>query len=352
MRTIRASVFLLLCLSLGACGITREHLDEVLNSGPEDAGRLPDGQVNPGEDAGPVIRFDDVCGAENPEFLLRDTTPNIMVDTTSYANNNTGSCNAMTPGNDVFLAVDVQAGEFWHFHLSALTPNREPILFLTTDACDQRDCEFSSNSCDMEGDEHFAFIADESARWYLGIDDEVAGGAMYSLSAFRPSCGLDGREHGEGCDDGNNVDGDGCDSECHEELTTTRNAEVEPNDNLIEANTLVLPPSNAMEVTGGIGGPGGCLYPDVFAISIPAGGDIHVDALTPAGTACTSETLTPYDINLQNAGGDIIAGTEDANGCSIFRGTDLPEGRYYIRLDLTTATSTVASYRIHAEILP
>lgn len=338
----------LLVLSLGGCAIvSREHLDRIL--GDSDAGRR-DGDT-PDIDSGPEMEFDDVCGEANPRFLLRDTTMNIAINTEGYQNNVPMSCNASTPGNDIFFAVDVQAGEFWHFHLSALTANRQPILYLTTGGCDTRNCTFSSNSCDLEGDEHFAFVADEDTRFYLGVDDEAEGAAEYTLSAFRPVCGDGDRAHGEGCDT-SPVEGHDCGSDCRLELTETGNTETEPNDNTIEANTLLLPASNEMIFSGSVGGPGACLYPDVFAISVPANGDLQVDALDAGDTPCTSSALTPYRFNVQNAAGTLTLGTTDGNGCSIFRGTNLPAGRYFIRLDLPAATSVPASYRVRARILP
>jgi cysteine-rich repeat protein len=315
----------------------------------DDAGRV-DLDSGPSEqDAGPPpLPADDICGVAAPVAILDDGMTNIQIDLGAFANDSNMACSAATPGNDAFLAIDMEAGEYWHFHLSALASNRHPTLSISDGSCR---CEVISNQCEEEGDEHLAFFAESTGRFFLGIDDELGGGGLVNLSVFRPICGENGSEHGEGCDDGNTLDGDECDSHCHSELTAERNAEIEPNDNRAEANALLLGAANELEVTGNIGGPGACLYHDVFEIEIPASADLEIVALGPDSSMCRSEQLTPFNISLETPSGDIIEGTEDAFGCSTFVGDALPAGTYYVHVSLPISLAVVTSYRLRARVI-
>jgi cysteine-rich repeat protein len=348
MYTMRNRHGLILVLALAgapSCAIVNtDHLDDLRDDGDTDAG------MQMMQDAG--REFDDTCGQDPPEFELVDTQMNIAVDTTGYLSDNSSACGAETPGADVFLGVRVQAGEFWHFHLAAMTPGLLPMLYLTR-TCDARDCEYVSAACSGGQDEHFAFIADAPGLWYIGIDDSMTGGGRYSLSAYRPDCGNNEEEHGEGCDDGNATDGDGCDRRCRTELSETSTMEQEPNDNTVEANALRMPVSNVLDVTGNIGGPGACTYADVFAVSVPANGDVNVDALNTDGTACTSSALTPFRFALESSSRTIVeSGSTDANGCAVVRATNLAEGTYFVRVEIITELGTAANYRMRTALLP
>jgi cysteine-rich repeat protein len=351
MRTTLACVMALAATTAaattGCMVVTTEHRDGLADAGS--AGRDGGGgQV----DAGP--RFDDTCGATDPRMILRDTTRGITIDSRSFRSSVGMSCGAVTPGNDVFIAVDVVAGEYWHFHLSTPDTTRNPMLFLTPGtSCDTRNCEYVSAVCTGSGDEHFAFEANANGRWFIGVDDGMMGGSDYTLEAYRPTC-RDGRpEHGEGCDDGNMIDGDGCDRNCRRELSEMAAVEIEPNDNRREANVLRLPASNALTVSGNIGGPGTCVYADTFGVNVPAGASLEVDALNPDGTACASGSLTPFQLSLQNsAGGNVSMNMRDATGCAIVRATGLTAGVYFVRLAVPTETTIAADYNLRIRIVP
>jgi cysteine-rich repeat protein len=334
-----------------------EHRDSLLDGGADagtDAGM---------EDAGPVLMFDDVCGASSPAFVLGVTQTNLAINTVGLGNHVTSSCGgAETLGADAFIAVDVQAGDYWHFHLrndpdDLASASRQPALYLILapgGSCDSRDCRFASDVCAESGDEHFAFVADEPGRWYLGIDDRQTGGSRYLLDALHPTCGEDGREHGEACDDGNSTDGDGCNRRCQREVTESLPNEVEPNDNPNEANMLVMPLSGELTVLGNIGGPGGCRYSDTFAIDVPPNAHVEVDVLTTGGAVCTDAALTnSYQLSLRNSASmDVVAPMTDANGCAIVRSNALAGGLYFLTATLPGETTSIAPYRLRVRVVP
>lgn len=350
MRTTLACM-LALGMATGCAIVTTEHRDGLRDGG---SNPLPDGQM-PAQDGGNLApRFDDRCGSTSPRMVLSDTTRNIEIDTrTSFRSSVNTSCGASTPGNDVFIAVDVVAGDFWHFHLSTNDDTRDPMLFLTpASSCDTRMCEFVSAVCTGRDDEHFAFEPSASGRWFIGIDDSVSGGGQYLLEAFKPVCGDGVSDHGEACDDGNRVDGDGCDRMCRIELSQDRTVEVEPNDNRREANVLRLPASNELTIGGSIGGPGACIYADVFALNVPDGAQLLVDALNPDDSACASRALTPFSLALQTSSGSVVSeNMEDANNCSVVRATGLVAGQYFVRVRVPEATAIAADYRLRFRVV-
>jgi hypothetical protein len=121
----------------------------------------------------------------------------------------------------------------------------------------------------------------------------------------------------------------------------------------VEANALRLPAANVLDITGSIGGPGACTYADVFAINVPAGGDVSVTALNADGTPCASSAVTPFFFALERSNGVVVqTGMQDANGCAVVTAADLMEGEYFIRVGLTNESPTPAGYRMRAALLP
>ncbi|MCZ7685618.1 MAG: hypothetical protein M5U28_45310 [Sandaracinaceae bacterium] len=354
MRTNLACMVVLgAALGAASCAVVNpDHRDEVL--GRRDGGG-PGGDGGGQEDGGGAPQFDDSCGASSPRMILRDTTRDIMIDTTSYTNRNRSSCGGETPGSDVFIAVDVVAGEYWHFHLQAVGDGRDPMLYLTqaSNCGSLGGCEYVSSQCAGTSDEHFAFVAGADGRWFIGIDDAETGGGQYFLGAYRPVCGDNTDDHGEACDDGNVADGDGCDRRCRVELSDLRTTEMEENNNRVEANAIRLPASNTLDISGTIGGPGQCTYPDVFAISVPADGDLSVDGRQMDGSACTGGATTPFLLALENSRGETVQSRmTDGVGCAVIRGVDLPMGEYFVRVFVDAETAIAADYRLRFALTP
>jgi cysteine-rich repeat protein len=345
------SIILAITATLAASGCLIVTRDKI-NSFDEDSGPRDDGSPDDRDSGGPL--FDDTCGNPTPMMMLRDGRLNIAVDTTSYRGDVGMSCEVSTPGNDIFLGVDVAAGQVWHFHLTG-SGDRQPMLYLSDGSCDPRECSFQSAFCDTGGDEHFAFIPDAPGLWYVGIDDSAPGGGVYDLDVYVPICGDNESIHGEACDDGGRVAGDGCDEKCRVELSEARTNEEpeEPNDNIVEANSILMPASNVLEITGSISSGGGCRYPDIFAIDVPAMGDLSIDALNSDSTACASGALTPFEFSLERANGDVVVATmADSNGCSIVRAPNLNEGEYFLRVFLPPDVEASTNYRLRIRIQP
>ena len=339
--TTRA-VLVLWALGAGGCFlVSPEHRDGVLGGGGRDAGPR-DGAVeetDTGVDAGGTMNIlQDRCGDPTVRYeVLRDSRPPFIVDTRDLFNR-ISSCGAgMAPGNDGYLAIEVTAGDLWHFHVipDPATPgqDRNPFLYLVQaqgSSCDTRACRHSSNSCLGGGDEHFAFTAPADGIWYLGIDDVNPGGGVYQIEAVRLNCGDGMKVHGEACDGAAN-----CNTACQEILSAARPNEIEANDNEIEANFLMLPVGTPLTIGGAIGGDNRT-YPDVFTFRGPGEGSSPVvDIPKTAGTVCDSAALTPFEIVLRNAAGEVRAPpmTDMTTGCAQLRVSGLSAATFYLYLE-------------------
>lgn len=306
-----------------------------------------------GEDGPRVV---DTCGTPDAPYIeLFDTQSSIRIDTTDLTDQIQSCDSRDAPGNDGFVAVNVTAGQYWHFHLRpdpAVRQDRDPFLYLlfsSGTSCDDRQCNFRSDVCQGGKDEHFAFEADQNGVWYLGIDDRMEGGGVYLLDAILPFCGNGERDHGESCDD---PASDECDSQCRNVLSEDRSSEAAPNDNAVEANVLDFPASNMLEISGAIGGDE-CTYPDVFAFTVPAGGaTLAVRALNPeTNDPCFDPTLTPYRYVLRRDDGQVRDGpeTDSVTGCAVLD-EDLAEGSYNLFVEHAEPFEDLISYKFRISL--
>ncbi|MFK7987456.1 MAG: hypothetical protein AB8I08_15650 [Sandaracinaceae bacterium] len=341
-------------LALGCSVVDRQHLDN-LEQGPMDAGPTDSGTP---EDTGPVdsgtpenfLRTVDRCGdVGSPEVLDDSTGQQLVVDTRSLTSQIT-SCDSRTaPGHDGFVAIDVTAGDQWHFHVipdpSVADQDRDPFLYLLSGGCDSRDCDNASDQCRGSGDEHFAFVAPSDGRFYLGIDDRNAGGGQYLLEAIRLVCGDGIKVHGESCDGTAN-----CDTRCREVLSETRPAEQIPNDNEIEANSVEFPTSGEITISGSIGGDL-CIYPDVYTFAVEEGTTVRANILKSDGTDCDNPALTPFDMVLRTTNGDERSrSVTDGAGCNELNVAGLSAGTYLLYLEHSDPIEDrPVTYSLHLE---
>ena len=362
-RGFRARGILLVAAALlaGACTIV-------------DRGPLSRAEGN--SDSGPALAGANACGAaQTPLLNEMDLSAlggdGIMIDTTQATNGQSSNCGRGIPGNDLFFAVDVAAGDYWHFHLrtdpsDADSANRDPVLYLFqggpenqatgTRSCGDRSCDFYADRCSSNSDEHFAFVASSEGRWFLGIDDFQAGGGRYILTAYHPNCGDGTLAHGEACDDGNDVNTDTCDNACRKVIVTDGATESRPNDNIVEANVLDIPVSGSLRVRGTVGGATDC-YPDVYAINMPANSRLQVTALESfaAGTEvpCDGGTDAPFSLVVRDrAGGSETSGGTDGNGCPILQTGNLAEGEYIVTIDTMRDQADAIPYWMSFQVLP
>lgn len=364
MRTSNLAI-VLVALGLGGCFVVNsDHRDMILNNNgmdsttPDVDGEIP--MTDAGTDGGGSSNIlVDTCGDVTQTYeVLRDSRPPFLVDTRGLVNRISSCGSASAPGNDGFLAVEVTAGDLWHFHVipdpAMPAEVRDPFLYLVLrsgSSCDTRACQHSSNACQGRGDEHFAFVAPEDGIWYLGIDDVNPGGGVYQIEAVRLQCGDGEKVHGEACD------GSGtCNSACQEVLSETRPGEVEANDNPIEANFVALPSAtHEVTLTGSIGGDT-CNYPDVYNFRVDDdNSSLTVDILKTDGTLCDNASLTPFDIILRNTAGEVRAGpmTDGTTGCAQLRVSGLAQAAYYLYLEHDAPIEDrVVPYQVRIRVTP
>lgn len=356
MRIALSNILLLaLVLSLPACLIVDiGPLEEARMRDGVDSGMVDDAPADVSStDAGPG-------GVENcgdPTAPLLVGTGIFNIDTRAMGDDFEIMGTSM-PGNDAFFQFNAVSGEFWHFHLAGVSPDRNPILYVVQASggiCSNA-ATAVRNACSMsEGDEHFAFRPPSSGTFFLGIDDGNVGGGVYRLQVIRPVCGNGIQEHGEPCD-GDEEDGDTCTDDCHIRLSDilgTGQTTVPPgrhNDTPIEAMLIELD-GGVLDINGSII-PGDC-YPDVFSIAVAAGQTVSVSARNPTTmAACAAGSEASYTLALQTATGMGIGGGLDPNGCPVILEPLPTAGVYYVRLDSTGDGTRSVNYRLRVEVLP
>lgn len=245
----------------------------------------------PPGDAGLVLT--DTCDG-TPPMVLRPGLRPFVVSTAGLNNdfdNRRGlQCTSNdAPGADGFFAIDVQADEKWHFHVTAQDPDSNPSIYLLDSTCRADQCQqrFGLDLCGNYSDEHFTIVATHPGRWYLGIDDRVAGTHSYRVNPIRTTCGNGELEHGEACDGS-----DQCDSQCRWKIDTG-SADIEPNDDWTVANVLTVDRSGGdTYVLGQIGG--SCGF-DMYAVDVAANSSLELTLLRRDGTPCGVPTCVPSD---------------------------------------------------------
>jgi hypothetical protein len=356
MRIALAHFFLLmLALSVPACLIVDSGPLDRARERADGGGMTDDVPADdaPTSDAGPGGV--ETCG--DPSSPLLVGTGIFNVDTRSMANDFAIMGTSM-PGNDAFFQFSGVSGEFWHFHLAGVSPDRNPILYVVQASggiCSSA-ATAVRNACDMsDGDEHFAFRPPSTGTFFLGIDDGSAGGGVYRLQVIRPVCGNGLQEHGEPCDGDDGAE-DTCTDDCRirlSDISGTGQTTVPPgrhNDTAIEAMLIELD-GGVLDINGSIL-PGDC-YPDVFSIAVAAGQTVSVTARNATTmAACAAASEATYSLELQNATGIRIAGGVDGNGCPVINQVLATAGVYYVRLDSTADGERTVNYTLEVEVTP
>ena len=193
-------------------------------------------------------------------------------------------------GGDGYFGIAMGAGEQWHVHLSARTRlGFDPALYVMASCDDECEPGWAVDDCRSDQDEHLTVVAPDDGVYVVGIDGHGTGGGVYDLLVSHPVCGNGGGpEHGETCDDGNLLPGDGCDQRCRAELDPGE-AEKEPNDDRWGAN-VVTPGS----VVGGHAG-GRCDV-DYFLLEHPGG---------PLELEVRAEVCAPLVLQLEDERGTV-----------------------------------------------
>jgi cysteine-rich repeat protein len=298
-----------------------------------------------GSPDGRFVALADTCGGAVPK--VTSSTEPFTVDTRPLADNSTSDISSCTghnePGNDGYFSVSMQKDERWHFHVHTLTQGVDTALYILS-SCDDRSCAAGEDECGVGDptsptDEHLSFIAPSAGSYLVGIDSRTPGGAQFLVTAIHPVCG-DGNplEHSKGCDDGNLLNGDGCDDHCRVELAQSLANEKENNDDWLSANVLMLgkPPASMM-VNGNLRKY--CDF-DTFAVHVPQGASLRATLFDPDGVHPCPTTTTPAlrMAFLQPSGVSVgweatsTAGTCPTISDQVWANAIATEGTYYIRL--------------------
>jgi len=281
----------------------------------------------------PIVAMADECSAELP--ALEQEVVNAPLDLSARSDAFDGAlCGLDAPGNDAFFAIPMEAGEKWHVHLHARASlGFDPVVAIL-DGCGS--CAAAMDHCGIDQEEHLTFVAPAADTYVVAVDGRLSGSGVYDLLVAQPVCGDGGvPEHSETCDDGNTLDGDGCDSRCRAELASGA-SEVEPNDDPTSANVLTVPTT----VRGYIGGR---CDRDYFAFS-HAGGPFVV-GLGAQGGGCGAPSVT---LELLDENGAVLAtGLPEEGRCARLEASP-PAGALFVRID-ADPTANAFQYELSIE---
>jgi cysteine-rich repeat protein len=215
------------------------------------------------------------------------------------------------------------------------------------------------DECGPNRDEHLSFIAPSAGKFMVGIDQRISGGGKFDVLAVHPICGDSVVDHSESCDDGNTTPGDGCDDKCRVELSPSKLAETEPNDDFTGANIVKIDGTTTPSLTvhGRLGGR--CDY-DTYGINVPMGASIKATLLDGLGNACPATTpIMSLSLVLpdghQKAG--VVSGGDGA-GCpaigtsEAFAQNIQTPGLYFVRVSTNKDEATAFDYSLKLELVP
>jgi cysteine-rich repeat protein len=310
---------------------------------------------------------DDLCPAElaqecgTPDVpVVESSSDFVLVNTEGLGNHfDELSCLADQPqGDEGFFAIDVVAGERWHFHVRVTDDFSNPAVYVLPQ-CDERSCQTGDglDACGPGSDEHLSFVAPEAGRYIVGVDTRAPGGAAFELLALRPICGNGGMpEHSESCDDGNTSPLDGCDDRCRAELRAAAPQEVEPNDDRVAANVVLLDQDTMSLVAHATMG-GRCDF-DNFLVTVDEGSTLSAVVGAASADACDA-SAPPVTLQLRAPDGVTVLGQGTAQGdnaCPSFGPGDafasgLQAGDYIVRV-FTGQAEAAFEYSLDVSVSP
>ncbi|AKT39081.1 uncharacterized protein CMC5_032280 [Chondromyces crocatus] len=169
---------------------------------------------------------------------------------------------------------------------------------------------------------------------------------------------------GETCDDGNTSSGDGCSATCAVEPgfacggtypSTCGRPEVEPNNNAVEADARALDPSPVLftyrgRVTGAISPIGDV---DVYRVNLATDSVVRFEVFDGTGVTCPSSMTTMMRI-YNAAHAEILAETTSGyiggiGGCSALT-MALPAGTYYVSVEERGNDAAIAAYQLEVSV--
>lgn len=297
-------------------------------------------------DAGTIATSENCGGAGAINIMSGDYTVanGNALDTRGAANDVVPICLGAAIGPEVFVQFSASAGQYWHFHVHPNNPPptdggaaivADPILLLyqvntTSHTCNTADCTYTLNRCPAGQDEHFGVEIPSTGTWSLGVDNATSFGSRYDLAVYRPTCGMFGVEHGEGCDDADTDDTNECDNKCRVNRTTSNLAESEPNEDRFWATHVWPDTTNTAGATRFVVTAQHTICDsDTFVVRLSAGESLDV-RLKHGGTF-----YTPTDVST-----DFTFTARTATGSNSHTPTDDGSGNAVIHIDGTTVTAT------------
>lgn len=336
-----------LCLAFPGCLVFDPSLYMNVDAGP-------DGAIPPlaGELA-------EVCGDQAPLLTLGGEvrSHSFAIDTrgrTDDARDVSGCTGRAEGGPDLFLAIEGEATDRWHFHarVDPEAGGANPAIYVLR-GCDAAACEDGLDLCGAGADEHLTFVPGASDTYVVGFDSPDAEGFAGTVEAYRTVCGDGVEEHGEGCDDGNVAGEDGCDAACRIELSGPSVIELEVNDDVHAANRLLLGAAGAISVRGEITR---LCEVDVFAVEVPAGGSLAAAVRADGGAACLAAAegivLELLELGATGRPRVRVAGTVPSGsscpeiGASAAAARDLPAGTYFLRVSKVQDRAVELRYQL------
>lgn len=309
----------------------------------------------------------EVCGDEAPLLTLGQGVRSytFAVDTQGTIDTErdvVGCTGRVQNGPDLFLAIDAERDDRWHFHVR-VDPSQggaNPAIYVLRN-CDVRACDDGDglDVCGAGSDEHFTFVPDRDARYVVAFDSPDPDGFAGNVEAYRTVCGDGVQEHGENCDDGNTDDDDACDAACRTVLRGANPLESEVNDDVYSANVLRIEPGASMRVRGEIAS---LCEVDVFAVEVPEGGAVTAALAAEGGGACPAVAAgTTLELLELTASGQARVRTmgepPDGSVCPVIDGEaalarDLPAGTYYLRVTKVQERPDQFRYQLEVAVEP
>jgi cysteine-rich repeat protein len=283
-------------LALAGCDVFDEQLEDKIEQAEGDGDGDGDGDA-------PPLMLSDACEGNRP--VVTSGLTKLVIPVTGLSPN-VGEIEGCAVQPDVlaradgFFQIEARAGQRWHFHLDA-SPGQNLAVVALANNCDSRNC-VAADVCRTSESEHFTFIPEVAGTYAVmveGIDTSVD--ADLKLLAISPVCGDRDPQHGEVCDDGNLVNGDGCDNACRQELRTQTSEEKEPNDDNFLANVLVPARlDQPIVVRGKIAG--GACQPDYYLLRIDTPQRLEATVLQASGGACAMAPAMELQLYSSNDG--------------------------------------------------
>lgn len=271
---------------------------------------------------------------------------------------------AITPaGNADFVRIDMLAAGYIAAEIfipsrgrcDAATGSADPVLTLfdanfVSLGSDDNDGIASCSRIDPTVD---AFSLVQAGTYYLRVtesgNDGVIGAYVLDVRTLGQGCGNAVQEGAEECDDGNTLNGDGCNQTC--EFEGLR--EVEPNGTFATA-TLVQSTTTSFIVRGAIT-PAADL--DFFLIDVPAG--YHVDAYATVNSLTDCPESPEATVGLYSTTGTLQGSVNSTGGpqgnCgrvwpyTVTQSRAMAGGRYGIRVAATSGT--IGTYFLHVNLI-